>query len=335
MKQYKLIPDWKEPKGIFMVYPGSLLGHKKDEDRAHLVPFYAEFILFLEMYLPDLEVTMLFQERDSWILNQYCADHPNVLPITIKCEDIWIRDWGPIPVLKKNKLTAIKLTYNPSYHYGLVPAIDDRAGRIIQSKYFNTLINEDINFDGGNLINNGNNKAIMLDSIFRDNLEHTKKELVYELRKLFQLEELIVLPTLIEDEIGHSDGVVRFLNENTVLVASYEENDNGRILYRYGEELASKLNDSFDIIQIPCYAEDFYLGQSKIGTASGCYCNYLRVHNVIILPQFGEIMDEVVISKLQSVVGKEIEILPFPYPKLTKLLANYGGVFNCITNLYY
>lgn len=69
----------------------------------------------------------------------------------------------------------------------------------------------DINLDGGNVVMYGN-KAIITDRIFPENPDRPREELLTELSRLPEY-----------DFTGHADGMMRFVDSNTVLVNNLDQ----------------------------------------------------------------------------------------------------------------
>ena len=73
-----------------------------------------------------------------------------------------------------------------------------------------------INLDGGNVVN-WSDRAIITDRVFDENPEYSSKnKLITEIEKLLEV-EIIVIPQIKSDMTGHADGMVRFVDHNTLL----------------------------------------------------------------------------------------------------------------------
>lgn len=133
--------------------------------------------------------------------------------------------------------------------------------------------------------------------------------------------------------MSHSDGVVRFLDINTVLVNDFSSVSNKKF-----RESKSYLNRFFgslgkcglNIIQIP-YSPVDEIGEDDMPVALGIYINYLETNRYVFLPQFGEGFEEKdheaikVFSALFKRVNKTV------VPMDSRSIALKGGVLNCIT----
>ena len=139
------------------------------------------------------------------------------------------------------------------------------------------------------------------------------------------VDQLIIIPYDPADVTRHADGMVRFFDENTVLVNNYAasgEYSKSFIDKFYGALAAHGLN----IIQVPYY---FTNDKTPDGmpSAEGTYINYLQVGNKIFLPQFGNSQkDNEAFALFERLFGKNV--IPVYCLDLAK---NGGGVLNCAT----
>lgn len=74
--------------------------------------------------------------------------------------------------------------------------------------------------DGGNIMRY-QNKVILTDKIFTENKTIDKQEVLMQLRMTLEVDEVIIIPHLPNDFTGHSDGMVRFVNAQTVLLNDF------------------------------------------------------------------------------------------------------------------
>ncbi|TDG37120.1 hypothetical protein EZJ43_03095 [Pedobacter changchengzhani] len=249
------------------------------------------------------------------ILKQAGVDF-SFLPNT---KDVWAVDYMPIQI---NENEFVQFQYHPDYLIDTIKwkkTISDTD--LICEKIGLKTKKSEIILDGGNVIKS-DNKVIMCDKIFLENSEIEFKELVKQLETLFQVDKITFIPTHPLDKIGHADGILRFYDEQTVLLNQFS-NDDKKF------EIACKAslkNAGIDFIEIPYNP---YQNTKNID-ATGIYINYLEVGNTIILPVFGISEDDEAVKKF--------EVL-FPNHNILTLkscdLAKDGGVLNCITwNVY-
>ena len=223
-------------------------------------------------------------------------------------KDVWLRDY--MPVATKNG-KYISFRYEPSYlkeYPDLKTNFRDIADSLPISVTYS-----DINLDGGNIVfSPGREKAVISDRVFAENPECTESEIISELENLLEA-KIIIIPSLKSDMTGHADGVVRFVDENTVI--------GNRTPYRNGYEQKVKrvLNKhGISVLDFPYYS-------SRGISAAGCYLNYLETESHIFLPSFGAPEDNEAFRCAEAIFDKTIVAVPFSE------IAEHGGVLNCIS----
>ncbi len=254
----------------------------------------------------------VFYNRLTGVLKSCNIDF-KLLPGTI---DIWAVDFMPVQV-ERNRF--IRFTYNPDY---------------LQSKKWKKTISDtdsickalDIDFtkstilvDGGNVVRS-NNKVIMCDKVFKENPALSEKMLLKELVNILEIDQLIILPTHPKDEFGHSDGMLRFLDDNAVLINDYSK-ETPEFQMRFRMALH---NARLDWVELPYNP---YNNKRDI-QAQGIYINYLQMNNLILLPAFGQNEDSLAEKRIQecfSGLGLNIRTIDCCE------IAEQGGLLNCIS----
>lgn len=224
-------------------------------------------------------VSELLKSKFSGCYNRLMRilDKHNVEHSLIKgTKDIWCRDYMPIQT-ESGKL--IQFRYNPSYLKGEKEWEASRTDvkEVCRLNHLDVTYS-DINIDGGNvLICDG--RAILTDRIFSENANWNKKELVSELSNLLEC-EIIIIPAINTDCTGHADGMVRFVNRNTIL-GNCRGDD-----YKYIRDGINKACRDYGLgyIDIPFFEQKY--DKSHELNAIGIYVNYLEVNNLIIIPAF-------------------------------------------------
>lgn len=172
-------------------------------------------------------------------------------------KDIWAVDYMPVQ-LDQDEFVQFK--YNPDY---LQPkkwhrTISDGA-QIAESLGIQTR-NTGIILDGGNVVN-ANNKVILCDKILKENRSFLSLELISELKSTFRVDEVFLIPQQPGDFIGHADGMIRFIDDNTVLI-----NDFSREKPAYQNAVKTALNAT-GLIVLPCHTIHTRTGRPRRRTA--------------------------------------------------------------------
>jgi agmatine deiminase len=229
-------------------------------------------------------------------------------------KDIWAIDYMPIQL---DINSFVNFVYTPDYlqsKAGLktisdVPEILREIGIIAATS--------DIVLDGGNVIKS-NDTVILCDKVFGENPHYRENDLIEKLEETFNVSRVIFLPTHKSDFTGHADGMVRFINDNTVLINKYVKEDQQ---FQLGVRMALH-NSCLKIIELPYNP---YKNASN-DDATGIYINYLEMDGLIILPIFSMKEDEEAVKMIQEL---------FPAKKILTLnsneIARKGGILNCIS----
>lgn len=268
------------------------------------------------VYMSELLKTKYPQTCNS--LTQILERHGVRYAFLKGTNDIWCRDYMPVQI-ESGKLIQFK--YEPSYLMGNKEWEESRSDvkKVCKLNNINAQ-DSDINLDGGNvLICDG--RAIISDRVFSENPNKNKEELVNELSKLLEC-EIIIIPALKsqdEDMTGHADGMVRFVNRNTILGNRLSTE------YQYIQKGMQKVIKQFGLkyIDVPFFEVK---DREHPLSAIGIYVNYLEVNNLIVLPIFGREEDEQVISIIEKTFpDKVIETINY------NDVALEGGLLNCTT----
>ena len=228
--------------------------------------------------------------------------------------DIWAVDYMPIQIAADN---FIQFNYNPDY----LQTIELR--RTISDV---DAICETINLhpkkctlkvDGGNVIR-ASDKILMTEKVFKENKHLSKNEVIEQLKEAFEIDNLIFVPYEKDDIIGHIDGMIRFIDDNTVLINDYSFDKSD-----FPKALKTSLkNAGLEWIELP-YNPVY---DTESDSAKGFYINYLQMSQGIIMPTFKSTYDDKAYKVLQEVYkGQTIATVN------SREVAEKGGVLNCIT----
>lgn len=224
-------------------------------------------------------------------------------------KDIWLRDFMPI---KTKSGKYISFRYEPSY-LANNPQLRTNFKTDIAPHFVLPVTYSNINLDGGNVVfSPSKTKAVITDRVFSENPEYDKNTLLLELEKLLEA-SLIIIPSLKSDMTGHADGMVRFVNENTVVANAP--------LSPFGFETKVKKalqNHGIEVLDFPYF-------DSNGDSAIGCYLNFLEIEQAIFLPVFGVDTDNNAVQTAKHIFHKAI------VPVNINEIAADGGLLNCIS----
>lgn len=224
--------------------------------------------------------------------------------------DIWARDFMPV----KTKLSKyVSFRYEPSYLAGDPQLRTNFKTDIAPSFKVDNLVYTDINLDGGNVVfSPSKEKVIISDRVFSENHGISEAELTAKLAKLLEA-NVIIIPSLKSDMTGHADGMVRFVNKNTVI--------SNAPLSPFGFETKVKKalqNHGIEVLDFPYF-------DSNGDSAIGCYLNFFETEQAIFLPVFSVDTDNKAVQTAKHIFHKAI------IPVNINEIAADGGLLNCIS----
>ena len=225
-------------------------------------------------------------------------------------EDIWVKDFMPLQVTD-TKFQGFR--YEPSYHNKKEEFFRTKPKQCafindIRAKF------SDINLDGGNVVG-WYDKAFISERVFKDNPKMARTALIAELEKVLDC-RIIFLPDP-EDLTGHADGIIRWINADTVLTF-----DLSLGLHADWEAKMKKVlkDNGLRHINIPAYET------ASFKSAEGCYVNFLQLKDFMLFPVFENKgnKDDEALSTIHEL---------FPYHKIVPININEigidGGLLNC------
>jgi agmatine/peptidylarginine deiminase len=249
-------------------------------------------------------------------------------------KNIWVRDYMPLQV-DDRYVKFIYKGYGASYDkYPQLYAPDSCFG------FLSNVVLSDIVLDGGNCQRYGN-KAIITDIIFKQNPNIDRDKLMEKLSSLLRSDIIIIPREPGDNTIGHSDGILKFINEDTVLVhdysvmgESYGYNDyHGELLKALDKATLNHVMFPYAYNRQPRLTEKQfrlkYPDADLFDPAMGYYVNFLLAGKSILVPTFGFPEDD-----------KALDILEDCFPDCDVAgidcsdLAMEGGCLSCISMNY-
>lgn len=170
----------------------------------------------------------------------------------------------------------------------------------------------DIVIDGGNVVKAGN-RIIMTEKVFAENPGYDRSSLIRELEKLFEC-ELLFLPWDKAEKYGHSDGIVKAISDDTVLMTNYADFDRN-----IANNITKCLSAAFHVetLRYDCRKKD---------SRSWAYINFLTAGQLIVLPKLNIEYDEPALRQIETYYPD----YTIAQLDVTQSIAAGGGL-NCIT----
>jgi agmatine deiminase len=234
-------------------------------------------------------------------------------------KDVWCRDYMPVQISIDSFL---QYNYNPDYlkpkKYRSQRTDPDNVNSILGLR----TIQSDLILDGGNIIKS-KNSLILTDKILTENKEYSKDQLIEKLKITFNVDRIILIPWDEENDIyGHADGMIRFLNEETVLINGYF-ND-------YPEKFKQQIFGALQLNNLKFVELNYDVPKPNEKLNWG-YINYLQMNDILLIPQFGIDEDIQAIEQLKKIFPGYEQDGKIEAVNIRKIIEIGGGGLNCIS----
>ena len=228
---------------------------------------------------------------------------------TDSIKHVWTRDYMPIQLDEKRFL---QYKYAPDYLKKVQDYIPPYE-TICRGLHLNCK-KTDLVIDGGNVVKCGH-RVIMTDKVLKENPVYTEQELIKRLEKELEC-EICLIPWDRYEIFGHADGMVRFIDEDDILLNNYVDIDKSlrdRILRKL-------LAHSFHV-------EELHYDLPRPSKQSWAYLNFLQLKNRIFVPGLGIREDAMALEQIKKYYPNH-EVIRIPE---CQNLVRDGGALNCIS----
>lgn len=337
----QIVPDWEKER-IVIAWP-TVRGQYVAPCR-NIVPFFHHLLeLLIDCAIPV--AVLVPSQRDAQSLTQ-TYDPPKGLWIEYVpgLSDIWLKDSAPWLIRVGSERILWQPEFDPAY-LDAEPHI--KSMRAVLESFFRRKVTEfgctrletatDWIWDGGNATCNGSGVIIATDQVLVDNRASGDR---FESVCRSLGARSIVIPAEPGDDLAHSDGTIRFWSEDVVLINDFKNipgisSSWRRKLNHYQDEVVGVLLDAgfrmSNILWIPCGPYADRAGFDGIPSARGCYINYLRLRDVVIVPTFGHSeQDQRALQFFAEILPQGVKLMNIE----SGLLADFGGILNCIAATY-
>ena len=229
--------------------------------------------------------------------------------------DVWMRDFTPVmpdrPVLFRYSAAAQggKMLDAAWVQAGFTRYANYRGLEFRTCPYV---------LDGGNLVDNGNDKAIVTDRFLADN-RLDKPQAVALLRECLGVAQVAILPADPEDRLAHADGMASFIASNVVAVTRYGGD--------FQEAIVRELRDAFPDVEIVELETEFgtQAFDPEFGSAQGLYANATVTDHYVYLPVYGLETDARALAQIRARTDREV------VPVDARQIAPLGGSVRCLS----
>jgi agmatine deiminase len=233
-------------------------------------------------------------------------------------KDVWSRDFMPIQ-LSGDKF--IQYNYDPDYLKPKKYQSRRTDPNIISSNLGIIPIPSDLILDGGNIIKSSNS-LILTDKIIKENKGYSREPLIEKLKDTFNVERIILIPWDKSDIFGHADGMIRFNNDDTVLINGYFKDYPEKFKQQFFGTLQENNLEYIELnYDVPDPNENLNWG----------YINYLQMKDLLLIPTFGIEEDIQAIEQLKKIFPEYEQNGKIEAVNIRQIIEIGGGGLNCIS----
>lgn len=322
---YIMPAEWEEHAAVWLVWPTDDITFINRLDKAR--EDVAKIIKALE---PSERVELLVLNRElkqaaQALLKKYQVNLSKVNFHLTNYVDIWIRDYGPIFIVKRSKTGAASAklamvdckydAYGKGAEWYFVPLVeDDRIPEWMNGFLKLPRFESKTVLEGGAIDVNGRGMCLTTEQCLLDakrNPGITKTKMEKFLNQYLGIEKTIWLKQgLTNDHTdGHVDDIARFVSPNTI-VGAFEpdrQDENYHLLkknYEILRQAADQGGKPFKIIKLPMphmkYTETEKIKYETGDKAPVSYCNFYIGNTVVLVPTFKDINDNQALNILQA-----------------------------------
>lgn len=317
--------EWEPHAGCLISWPckeATWCGYFEDAKKAYL-----EVIRAINRFEP---VTVLADPSVALEARKAVGDDITVIEVPL--DDSWIRDNGPIYVVRDNHIAMLHFGFNGWGGRFLPFEKDARVPEILSELFRTRRYPVPMVLEGGGICVDGQGTLITTESctlnrnrnpgLSRDEVEDILKSYL-GVRKILWLRQGIYR-SMID---GHVDGVAAFVEPGVILHASCEDpQDPNSEVMRTNKELLQTMTDargrSIEIIDMPMPR----LREIEGNRIAPCYTNFYIANGGIVAPIFGDRNDSLALEVLKNA---------FPEHEVVGVRCEYigigGGEVHCIT----
>lgn len=241
---------------------------------------------------------------------------PDDVLLEANLKDIWIRDFAPILTTR-----MIQFAYRPRYlkRWEAAEASDSFAG--FCHRYGLKFERSRLVLDGGNLVSNHKNMAVVTERVLCDNRDWTRDEIIAELKGQLALEHVAIIPEEPGDTTGHADGIMMWLTETALALNDYPRSLKAQILTAVEGALPST-----NVLAVPRGAPPSRAStRRRFLSACGLNVNAIVTEKMIYAPLFEIQADATFLDIAGRITSKTVS------PISASQVCQLGGSVRCMS----
>ncbi|HAY3507218.1 TPA: agmatine/peptidylarginine deiminase [Elizabethkingia anophelis] len=280
------------------------------------------------------------KERIIGVLQKAGVSLKNVDFKIYPTDDVWVRDNGPLFVKDKNNNILIEdwgfNAWGEKFDFENCDAVPSQIGRDLGIKVIN--LNDEMVNEGGSVETDGRGVLMACKSSVISqkkgsirNKDITQKEAEDYFKKYYGVSKVIWLEGVTGLDITdmHIDGFMKFINASTMLTMERDDLLDMGLSEKDVNTLYAATNakgEQYKKVYVPATKNNVKTTYGKQLDYKGSYVNYYVANGVVLVPNYGDVNDEVANKIIQKqypdrkVIGIDV-----------RNLYENGGMVHCVT----
>lgn len=289
----RALAEWEKQEMLLVALP-----HKNTDWSKYLDEIMCSYVDFITTASRYQKVGVVTPSKDDF--KRYCSSIPNTCLFNINTNDTWIRDFGPINVLKNGEIISYNFLFN-AWGGKFKSDLDNCVNHNLSQLLNEPMIDYNFILEGGSIDFNGNGVMLTTTKCLLNanrNYQMSKEQIDLKLKEIFGLKDIIWLENgsiIGDDTDSHVDTLARFIDKNTIAFSvCYDERDEHYVSLSKMKQELEKL--SFNLIELPIPSAKFFKNKRLAAT----YVNFVFVNGALIVPIYNDKNDEIVLNRLKK-----------------------------------
>ena len=325
--------EWEPQEALWLQWPGRW-------EKSHETAFARMtnvIVRYETLHILHASAKVMADARAAIAREGGDPDHPNIVWHAIANDNAWMRDNGPVYVVEDGRLRVQSWTFNAwggAFGADVPYRLDDQVPAKVADTMSLPVDFVDIVHERGNLEFNGVDTVVVNWSVMGDprrNASYTREQAEADLKRHFGVSNVVFIEGVPEGDLtnGHVDGIARFIDPTTVVVArctdtsqcGAEGHPTAAVLEAAAETIAAA---GFRVIRDPVEGTSRYRGR----TFDTNYMNWLVGNGFVIAVGFDSPRtDSAARARLEGYFpGRDVHVI-----EMLESWAAGGGV-HCHTN---
>lgn len=336
MNSQYLPPEWVQQQAVLLTWPHSESDWLPILDRVE--PVFVAIGRAVTAH-EELIVSCLNEEHCSHIeklLKHGGAEMHRVSLYPVPSNDSWVRDHGPITVLRDGQRILLDYQFN-GWGNKYKASLDNRLSiRLHEMGAFDGLAMEtlDLVLEGGSIeVDNRGTLLTTAECLLSPerNPRYSRAELETLLKGQLGLKRILWLEhgqLMGDDTDGHIDTLARFCNDRTIAYVSCEdEQDPHYTSLKAMEQELKQFTDAdgkpYHLVPLPLPGAQFDEEGLRLPAT---YANFLIINDAVLLPTYADPLDDIAMQRLAECFPDR-EIIPID----ARPLIHQFGSIHCVT----